>query len=195
MRQRVRGPIITKEQGQSVATARQREKTGAREIQKEAVKPEQRPREMNAEKQEKSRPRIAGTANISVQRTQLTRKDKVQAKARVSRQAEAKTSRSKGVQEKTIAIREKASGAREQVQKEAPPPQRQDTLNAKRVEKANVKTGSKYTEKEERQENKAARQISRNENSSREKNVTRNADSQKPGREWVAASLHNRRLR
>lgn len=195
MRQRARGPIITKEQGQSVATARQREKTGARERQKKAVMPEQRSREMNAEKQEKSWPRIAGTANISVPRTQLTKGDEVRAKARVFRQAEAKNSRSKGVQEKTTAIREKASKAREQVQKEAPPPQRQDRRNAKRVEKANVKTGSKYTEKEERQENKSARQISRNENSTREKNITRNADSQKPGREWVSASLNNRRLR
>lgn len=175
----------------SVVIERQREKTGAREVQQKAVKPAQRVRALHAAKQGKAGAGIGSPAHVAAPRKQETREAKEQAKPRVFRQAEVKSRGSVVVQEKATAGRAKEKGARKQSQKETSGPQRQVARKAAPGKKANGIASRKTAAPEEQQETKSARQRLRTENAPGEKNTTRerNADNRKLGRQWTSASL------
>lgn len=182
---------------QKTSAIRKRE-TGNREIQEKVVSSGQRVRERNVEKQEKPLQRSSTAASVSAPGTEVTTKDRNQARTRESRQVKVETSsRNKVVAEKTAATIKRDTVARQKIPQEKPQPQRQAALNEERAKKTGQKNNRKYSVNDKQEENKTEQQISRNENSSREKNVfqERNTDRQGPGRERVSASLNNRRSR
>lgn len=182
---------------QKTNAIRKRE-TGNREIQEKVVSSGQRVRERNVEKQEKPLQRSSTAASVSAPGTEVTTKDRNQARTRESRQVKVETSsRNKVVAEKTAATIKRDTVARQKIPQEKPQPQRQAALNEERAKKTGQKNNRKYSVNDKQEENKTEQQISRNENSSREKNVfqERNTDRQGPGRERVSASLNNRRSR
>jgi hypothetical protein len=184
--------------GHANATEKKRENSRAEKIQKKAVRPAQRTGERQIEKQEKPLPKSSIAERISVQRKQAIRRDRNKAGAEEPRPAEVESRRrSKVVQEKATVIRKGDRGERTLARKEAQQPQRQVARHEDRAQKASLKNIGKHTEKQERKEYKTERQISRNQNSFREKNVSpkRNTDRQKPGRGWISASMNNRRMR
>ena len=182
---------------QKTNAIRKRE-TGNREIQEKVVSSGQRVRERNVEKQEKPLQRSSTAASVSAPGTEVTTKDRNQARTRESRQVKVETSsRNKVVAEKTAATIKRDTVARQKIPQEKPQPQRQAALNEERAKKTGQKKNRKHSVNDKQEENKTEQQISRNENSSREKNVfqERNTDRQGPGRERVSASLNNRRSR
>ena len=182
---------------QKTNATRKRE-TGNREIQEKVVSSGQRVRERNVEKQEKPLQRSSTAASVSAPGTEVTTKDRNQARTRESRQVKVETSsRNKVVAEKTAATIKRDTVARQKIPQEKPQPQRQAALNEERAKKTGQKNNRKYSVNDKQEENKTEQQISRNENSSREKNVfqERDTDRQGPGRERVSASLNNRRSR
>jgi hypothetical protein len=193
-----RGSRQTIAKGYGDATERKRENSRAGKRQKETVRPAQRTGERQIEKQEKPLPKSSIAERISVQRKQAIRRDRNKAGAEESRPAEVESRRrSKVVQEKAAGKRKGDRGERTLARKEARQPQRQVARHEDRAQKASLKNIGKHTEKQERKEYKTERQISRNQNSFREKNVSpkRNTDRQKPGRGWISASMNNRRMR
>jgi hypothetical protein len=193
-----RGSRQTIAKGHANATEKKRENSRAEKIQKKAVRPAQRTGERQIEKQEKPLPKSSIAERISVQRKQAIRRDRNKAGAEEPRPAEVESRRrSKVVQEKATVIRKGDRGERTLARKEAQQPQRQVARHEDRAQKASFKNIGKHTEKQERKEYKTERQISRNQNSFREKNVSpkRNTDRQKPGRGWISASMNNRRMR
>ncbi len=182
---------------QKTNAIRKRE-TGNREIQEKVVSSGQRVRERNVEKQEKPLQRSSTAASVSAPGTEVTTKDRNQARTRESRQVKVETSsRNKVVAEKTAATIKRDTVARQKIPQEKPQPQRQAALNEERAKKTGQKKNRKYSVNDKQEENKTEQQISRNENSSREKNVfqERDTDRQGSGRERVSASLNNRRSR
>jgi hypothetical protein len=182
---------------QKTSAIRKRE-TGNREIQEKVVSLGQRVRERNVEKQEKPLQRSSTAASVSAPGTGVTTKDRNQARTRESRQVKVETSsRNKVVAEKTAATIKRDTVARQKIPQEKPQPQRQAALNEERAKKTGQKNNRKYSVNDKQEENKTEQQISKNKNFSREKNVLqeRNTGRQGPGREWVSASLNNRRSR
>ena len=182
---------------QKTNATRKRE-TGNREIQEKVVSSGQRVRERNVEKQEKPLQRSSTAASVSAPGTEVTTKDRNQARTRESRQVKVETSsRNKVVAEKTAATIKRDTVARQKIPQEKPQPQRQAALNEERAKKTGQKNNRKYSVNDKQEENKTEQQISKNKNFSREKNVLqeRNTGRQGPGREWVSASLNNRRSR
>ncbi len=182
---------------QKTNAIRKRE-TGNREIQEKVVSSGQRVRERNVEKQEKPLQRSSTAASVSAPGTEVTTKDRNQARTRESRQVKVETSsRNKVVAEKTAATIKRDTVARQKIPQEKPQPQRQAALNEERAKKTGQKNNRKYSVNDKQEENKTEQQISKNKNFSREKNVLqeRNTGRQGPGREWVSASLNNRRSR
>ncbi len=182
---------------QKTSAIRKRE-TGNREIQEKVVSSGQRVRERNVEKQEKPLQRSSTAASVSAPGTEVTTKDRNQARTRESRQVKVETSsRNKVVAEKTAATIKRDTVARQKIPQEKPQPQRQAALNEERAKKTGQKNNRKYSVNDKQEENKTEQQISKNKNFSREKNVLqeRNTGRQGPGREWVSASLNNRRSR
>ena len=182
---------------QKTNAIRKRE-TGNREIQEKVVSLGQRVRERNVEKQEKPLQRSSTAASVSAPGTEVTTKDRNQARTRESRQVKVETSsRNKVVAEKTAATIKRDTVARQKIPQEKPQPQRQAALNEERAKKTGQKNNRKYSVNDKQEENKTEQQISKNKNFSREKNVLqeRNTGRQGPGREWVSASLNNRRSR
>ena len=182
---------------QKTNAIRKRE-TGNREIQEKVVSSGQRVRERNVEKQEKPLQRSSIAASVSAPGTEVTTKDRNQARTRESRQVKVETSsRNKVVAEKTAATIKRNTVARQKIPQEKPQPQRQAAHNEERAKKTGQKNNRKYSVNDKQEENKKEQQISKNKNFSREKNVLqeRNTGRQGPGREWVSASLNNRRSR
>ena len=182
---------------QKTNATRKRE-TGNREIQEKVVSSGQRVRERNVEKQEKPLQRSSTAASVSAPGTEVTTKDRNQARTRESRQVKVETSsRNKVVAEKTAATIKRDTVARQKIPQEKPQSQRQAALNEERAKKTGQKNNRKYSVNDKQEENKKEQQISKNKNFSREKNVPqeRNTGRQGPGREWVSASLNNRRSR
>ena len=182
---------------QKTNAIRKRE-TGNREIQEKVVSSGQRVRERNVEKQEKPLQRSSTAASVSAPGTEVTTKDRNQARTGELTQTRVETgSRNKVVAEKTAATIKRDTVARQKIPQEKPQPQRQAALNEERAKKTGQKKNRKYSVNDKQEENKTEQQISRNENSSREKNVfqERDTDRQGSGRERVSASLNNRRSR
>ena len=182
---------------QKTSAIRKRE-TGKREIQEKVVSSGQRVRERNVEKQEKPLRRSRTAASVSAPGKEVTTKGRNQSRTRESRQVKVETSsRNKVVAEKTAATIKRDTVARQKIPQEKPQHQRQAALNEERAKKTGQKNNRKYSVNDKQEENKTEQQISRNENSSREKNVfqERNTGRRGSGREWVSASLNNRRSR
>ncbi|MDH3390993.1 MAG: FecR domain-containing protein, partial [Desulfobulbaceae bacterium] len=172
---------------QKTSAIRKRE-TGKREIQEKVVSSGQRVRERNVEKQEKPLQGSSTAASVSAPGKEVTTKGRNQSRTRESRQVKVETrSRNRVVAEKTAATIKRDTVARQKIPQEKPQHQRQAALNEERAKKTGQKNNRKYSVNDKQEEKKTEQKISRNKNSSREKNVflERNTGRQGPGREWV----------
>lgn len=180
------------------AMARKRENAGAGTMQKKSAGPMQRTGERQIEKQQKSLPRSNIAARVSGQTKQVIRRKGNKAGAEESRPAEVGSRRGdKVVQEKATIPRKGGRGKRTLAREETQQSQRKVARNGDPAPKASSNNLRKQTEKDEPQDYKTGRQISRDQNSFREKNVSRerNTDGKGPGREWISAAMNNRRMR
>ena len=180
------------------AMARKRENAGAGTMQKKSAGPMQRTGERQIEKQQKSLPRSNIAARVSGQTKQVIRRKGNKAGAEESRPAEVGSRRGdKVVQEKATIPRKGGRGKRTLAREETQQSQRKVARNGDPAPKASSNNLRKQTEKDEPGDYKTGRQISRDQNSFREKNVSRerNTDGKGPGREWISAAMNNRRMR
>ena len=193
-----RGSRQTIAKANGAATERKRENNRAEKILKKDTRTAQRTGERRIEKHEKPLLRSNIAARVSGQTKQVIRRKGNKTGADESRQAEVASQRGdKVVQEKATIPRKGGRGKRTISREETQQSQKKVARNGNPAPKASSNNLRKQTEKDEPQDYKTGRQISRNQNSFREKNVSRerNAGGQRPGREWISAAMNNRRIR
>jgi len=193
-----RGSRQTIAKAHGAATEKKRENNRAEKILKKGTRTAQRTGERRIEKHEKPLLRSNIAARVSGQTKQVIRRKGNKAGAEESRQAEVASQRGdKVVQEKATIPRKGSRGKRTLSREETQQSQKKVARNGNSAPKASLNNLRKQTEKDEPQDYKTGRQISRNQNSFRKKNVSRErkAGGQRPGREWISAAMNNHRIR